>query len=152
MRFLLSTVGCLTMTAMSAFALDETFVQRSIQSARNIERDAIAVRAAIKSKNLDAADVRARIDAMSGDIESLQKLVADFEGTNPQLNDRERADWTLVKEKVQILEIFHGQKQQLASADVVRNRKMIQVHAKGVAERADRLHQTLLKLMRTPSA
>ena len=152
MRLFLSTVGCLTITAMSAFALDETFVEKSMQSARNIERDALAVSAAVKGKNLDAGDVRAKIDAMSGDIESLQKLVVDFEATNPQFNERDRADWRLVKDKVQILEIFHGKKQQLASEDFTRNRKMIQVHAKGVADRADRLQQTLLKLMRTPIA
>ena len=150
MRLLLSTIGCLTITAMSGFALDEKFVQRSMESARNIERDALAVRAAAKNKNPDAGDVKAKIDAMSGDIESLQKLVADFEGTNPQLNERDQADWKLIKEKVKILEIFHGKKQQLASDDLVRNRKMIQVHAKGVADRADRLQQTLVKLMRTP--
>jgi hypothetical protein len=140
----------LTFTALSALALDQTFVEQTMQSARNIERDAVLVSAAVKSKKIDPEDVKKKIDAMSADIATLQKHVADFEATNPQINERDRADWQLVKDKVQLVAIFHGQKQKLASEDLVRHRNLIRAHANGVALRAEKLQETLTRLARVP--
>jgi hypothetical protein len=90
------------------------------------------------------------IDAMSADIEVLKKQVADFESTHPQMNDRDRAGWERLKVKVQLIEIFHGQKQQLAGGDLARNRGLIRAHAAGVAKRAEMLQRTLAELARAP--
>lgn len=150
MQRIITTISCFALAAMPALALDHTFTEQTMQLARNIERDAVLVAAAIKSKQIDAADVKMKIDAMTGDIEALQKHVAQFESSHPQLNERDRADWELVKAKVQLIEIFHGHKQRLASEDPVRNRTLIRAHANGVAQRAEKLQQTLSKLMRAP--
>ena len=150
MRQISTALGCLMMTALSAFALDQSFVDSAMQSARNIERDAALVGAAVKSKHVDADDVRKKVDAMSADIAALHKLVADFEAANPQMSERDRADWKVVTDMVKLLEIFHGQKQKLVSEDLARNRSLIRAHANGVAWRADKLQQTLAKIGRAP--
>ena len=149
MRRISTTLGCVLMTAPSAFALDQSFVDSAMRSARNIERDAALVGAAVKSKHVDADDVRKKVDAMSADIAALQKLVADFEAAN-QMSQRDRADWKVVTDMVKLLEIFHGEKQKLVSEDLARNRSLIRAHASGVAQRADKLQQQLAKLGRAP--
>jgi hypothetical protein len=87
---------------------------------------------------------------MSADMAALHELIAEFEATNPQFSAAEGAQWKLVKEKVQILEIFHDQKKKLANEDFERNRNLIRAHANGVAMRAERLQRTLAQLMRAP--
>jgi hypothetical protein len=121
-----------------------------MEAAQNIQRDANLVSAATKGKKIDAEHVQRTIHAMSADVAALHKLVADFEATNPQFSTSEGAHWTLVKEKVQLLKIFHGQKKKLASEDFSRNRSLIRAHADGVAKRAQMLQQTLAKLTRLP--
>jgi hypothetical protein len=150
MRVITKAASCLIITALCAVALDKEFVDRTMGSAQNIERDASLVDAAIKSKKNDVADVRKKIDAMSADVAALHELVAQFEATHPQFSASEAAQWKLVKDKVQLLEIFHGQKKKLADEDFDQNRSLIRAHAKGVAERAAKLQRTLTQLMRSP--
>jgi hypothetical protein len=149
MKLITKAASCLMITAVAAMALDKNFVDRTMESAQNIQRDANLVSAAIKSKT-DSGDVQKKIDAMSADVSALLELVAEFEATNPHFSTSEAAQWTRVKEKVQLLEIFHGQKKMLASEDFRRNRNLIRAHADGVAKRAELLRQTLTKLMRAP--
>ena len=150
MHLMTKVASCLMLTALCAVALDRQFVDRSMGSAQNIERDANLVYSTIKSRKIDVADVQKKIDAMSADIAALNELVAQFEATNPQLSATEAAQWKLVKEKVQLLEIFHGQKKKLAYEDFGRYRSLIQAHAKGVAQRAEKLQRTLNQLMKAP--
>jgi hypothetical protein len=139
-----------TMMTVSTFALDQHFVNQVMQSAKNIERDAKLLSDAVKAKAIDTDDVRKKISAMTADIAALQKQVADFEAGNPAFSEHEKADWDKFKQKVQLIEIFHNQKQQLAEADLVRNRKLVRAHATGVAKRAEMLQQTLSRLARSP--
>jgi hypothetical protein len=150
MRTIAKTASCLMLTALYAVALDRQFIDRTMEAAQNIERDANLVSAAIKTKTIDAEDVQKKIDAMSADIAALHELVAQFEATNPQFSASESAQWKLVKDKVQLLEIFHGQKKKLAYEDFARNRSLIRAHAKGVAERAQKLQRTLAMFTPAP--
>lgn len=150
MRLTITALCCLTMTAVSTFALDQQFVDQAMQSAKNIERDARALSDAVRAKAIDSAEVKKQIAAMTGDIAALQKQVAAFEATNPTFSGREKEDWAKFKQKVQLIEIFHGQKQELANSDLVRNRKLVRAHASGVAKRALMLQQTISRLARSP--
>jgi hypothetical protein len=150
MRTVTRTIACFALAAFSAMALDKEFVDQMMQSAKNIERDASIVSVALKTKKLDAEDVRSKIDAMGADLARLQELVARFESANPQLSERDRAEWQLIKDKVQLLEIFHGEKKKLSSADVAKNRGLLRAHADGVAMRAQKLQQTVAKMQRAP--
>ncbi len=150
MRKLVQTGMCLVVAAFSASALDKEFTDQMMKSAKNIERDAGEVRDSLKPKQFNADDVRKKIDAMSADLTKLQELVNQFESTHPSLSAQEQADWKSVKEKVQLLEIFHNEKKTLAAGDIEKNRTMLRAHAKGVAVRAAKLQLTLGKLQRTP--
>lgn len=149
MRLLTTTLTGLALAAIPALALEKEFVDQMMESAKNIERDATLVSAAVKIKNPDADDLRKKIDAMSGDLTKLQDLVDKYEASHPTFSDRDRTDWNALKEKVQLLEIFHGQKKKLAEGDVAKNRSLIRAHATGVAKRAQMLQQTVAKLQRS---
>lgn len=148
MKSYLQLVGALMLAASPAAALEKEFVGRLLESAQSVERDASAVGQALKVKKFDSADVHKKIDAMAADITKLQELVKEFEAGHPQLSGRDRTDWQLVKDKVQLLEIFNQQKKSLASEDLDKNRSLIRAHANGVAMRAQKLQQTATKLQR----
>lgn len=150
MKTLTRMIGCFAIAAFSAAALEKEFVDQMMQSAKNIERDASTLSLALKTKKLDSEDVRNKIDAMGADLAKLQELVARFEATRPQMTEKDKAEWQLIKDKVQLLEIFHGEKKKLSSGDLTRNRSLIRAHADGVAMRAQKLQQTVTKLQRAP--
>lgn len=150
MKPLMLLASCFALAVSPAAALDKEFAAQLLESAKNIERDAGLVSTALKSKALDAADVRSKIDAMGGDVTKLQELVASFEAGHPKMSERDSAEWKMVKEKVQLLEIFHGQKQKLASGDLAKNRTLLRAHAEGVAKRAMKLQETVTRLQRGP--
>jgi len=150
MRPILRTASALALAAMSAAALDSSFVNQMQTTAQKLERDASGINRALKSKRHDANDVKAKIDAMAGDVETLQTLVKDFEGTNPQLSSREQAEWALLREKVQVLGIFHENKRRLAAEDFAKHRSLIRAFADGVALRAKKLQMSAAQLQRGP--
>lgn len=149
MRSLLFAVHCLVFAALPAVALEKELVNQIVQSAQNIGRDATSVNQALKSKKFDAATVTKNIEAMEADIAALQEVVAKFEATNPSLSERDRADWKLLKDKVQLIEIMHDQKKKLAAEDFSKNRSLVRAHATGLAQRAKRLQATAEKLSRS---
>lgn len=147
---LLKTAGCLALASMSALALDAGFVNDLQRTAQKIERDATVVQQALKSKNHDAADVKGKIEAMTADVAALHELTKSFEAGNPQLSGRDQADWARLREKVQVLGIFHENKRRLASDDLAKNRTLIRAYAEGVAQRAKKLQATAAGLQRSP--
>ncbi|MBN8731067.1 MAG: hypothetical protein J0L64_11025 [Acidobacteria bacterium] len=150
MKTMMLMASCLALAVSPAAALDQEFAAQLLESAKNIERDAGLVSTALKSKAMDAGDVRTKIDAMSGDVTKLQELVSSYEAGHPQMSQRDAAEWKQVKEKVQLLEIFHGQKQKLASGDLNKNRTLLRAHAEGVSRRALKLQQTVTRLQKGP--
>ena len=150
MRPILRTASALALAAMSAAALDSSFVNQMQSTAQKLERDATVVHRALKSKRHDANDVKAKIEAMAGDVEALQQLVKDFEATNPQMSSREQADWAALRDKVQVLGIFHENKRRLAAEDVAKHRSLIRAFADGVALRAKKLQVSAAQLQRGP--
>ena len=148
MRTILPAFSCLILAAIPAAALEKELVDQIVQSAQSIGRDASGVSTALKTKRFDAAEVTKQISAMDGDVAKLQELVAGFDSTHPNLSERDRADWHLLKLKVQLIELFHGQKKNLAAEGVAKNRDVIRAHASGLAERAQKLQQTAEKLRR----
>ncbi len=148
MKTFFTAFGFLALAAWPAAALEKEFVDQILQSAQSIERDAGMVDQSLSKKVADSAEVRQKIGDMSTDIAKLQELVKQFESTGASLSERDQADWKLVKDKVQLLEIFHGRKQTLAGEDINKNRSMIRAHARGVALRAQKLQQTAQKLRR----
>lgn len=149
MRSFLFAVNCLVFAAVPAVALEKELVNQIVQSAQNIGRDATSVNQALKSKKFDAATVTKNIEAMEADIATLQEVVAKFEATNPSLSERDRVDWNLLKDKVQLIEIMHDQKKKLAVEDFSKNRSLVRAHATGLAQRAKRLQATAEKLSRS---
>ena len=148
MHLIMKTIGGLVLAACSAAALEKELVDQIVKSAQNIERDANMVSKALKVKQVDKGEVNRMIGDMTTDVNKLQELVTNFESTNPTLSDRDKIDWQLVKDKVQLLEIFHGQKQKLATEDMTKNRGMIRAHADGLVVRAQKLQVTANKLRR----
>ena len=143
----MSLIG-IAFTAASALALDQPLIDNLMTSAQNIERDANAMHDTLRNKNAGSADISAKLDAIGGDVTKMHELVSQFEATSPNLSQRDREDWNLLKEKVKLIEIFHGQKSKLAADNLDRNRGLIRAHAKGVALRAAKLQQTAAKLRR----
>ena len=148
MRTLLFAMHCLVFAGLPAAALEKELVGQIVQSAQNMARDANSVNQGLKTKKFDAAAVTKNIEAMDADIAALHEVVTKFEATNPTFSDRDRADWKLLKDKVQLIEIMHGQKKKLAAEDFAKNRSLVRTHATGLAVRAKRLQATAEKLSR----
>ena len=148
MNLIMKTIGGLVLAACTAAALEKELVDQIVKSAQNIERDATLVSKALKGKQVDKGEVTKMIGDMTTDVNKLQELVTNFESTNTTLSDRDKTDWQLFKDKVQLLEIFHGQKQKLATEDMTKNRGMIRAHAYGLVVRAQKLQVTANKLRR----
>ena len=149
MRLIGLTMSCLILAAPSLTALDKEFAGQMMQSAQKLRKDASEIKLSLKSKTIDDSKVTQKIDEMAADVTKLQDLVRRFDETKPQMNTADQAAWTLVKQKVQIIEIFHGQKKVMASEGVTKNRARISQLASGVAVRAQKLEQSTMKLSRT---
>jgi hypothetical protein len=127
--------------------LADTHLTNIKTHAANVERDSAQTAQMLKVKQPDVAAVRSQIDKTGQDITALQKLVADFEATNPAFSEQNKKDWETLKERVQLLNIFYNVKQELASADdMQKNRSMLRAHAKGLSERAAKLQETAGRL------
>lgn len=81
------------------------------------------------------------MESAGAGIEKLRELVVLVEtNTNGSLNT---PDWALLKEKVQLLSIFHQAKRDLmAGSDLQKQRALLRAHANGMAKRAQMLQQT----------
>lgn len=149
MRSLLFAVPCLVFAALPAAALEKELVDQIVQSAQNIARDAGGVKQALKSKKFDATSVSKNIEAMDADVTAMQEVVSKIDATQPNLSARDRADWELLKTKVQLIGVFQGQKKKLASEDLSKNRGLIRDHATGLEQRARKLQETAERLRRS---
>jgi hypothetical protein len=149
MRSFLFAVNCLVFAALPAVALEKELVDQIVQSAQSIARDANGVSQALKSKKFDAASVTKNIEAMDSDVAILQEVITKFESTHTNLSERDRADWNLLKTKVQLIEIMQGQKKKLAAEDFAKNRSLVRAHATGMVQRAQKLQATAEKLRRS---
>lgn len=68
MRTVFRTAGCLAIATISAMALDSAAVNQLQQTAQRLERDAISVQQALKSKKHDVTAVKAKIELMTADV------------------------------------------------------------------------------------
>lgn len=118
--------------------------------ARNLQTNAQEINQGLKKKALSPEDLKAKLDKSSSSLEQLKTAVAQLESSNVNVASM-GPDWKLLKEKVQLLEIFHERKSELLS-DVSRNRSMIRAHAEGIAKRAAMLDQTVSRLQKSMPA
>ena len=147
MKHLLSSALCLTVLATSAFA--DTRLADIRTHAGQVKKGSEQITLLLKAKQPDGQAIRDGITAMGGNIENLQRLVVEITEANPQFVQRGDKDWDLLKQKVQLLSIFHNTKQELAKADdLKKNRSLLRAHAKGLAMRATLLQETAQRLER----
>jgi len=138
---------CLTVFATSAFA--DTRLADIRTHAGKVQKESQQITLLLKAKQPDGQAIRNGITAMGGDIEDLQRLVAELTEANPQFVQRGEKDWNDLKQKVQLLSIFHDAKDELMKADdMKKNRSTLRTHAKGLATRASMLQQTVQRLER----
>jgi outer membrane protein TolC len=110
--------------------------------AQTIEKESQGLSQMLKSKQVDAAALRDKLDGVSAEIDKLKAVVAEVD---PAVTPSK--DWMLVKEKVQLIEIFHQAKRNIVNEqDVKKNRSLLRAHAQGVAKRAAMLQQTAGRL------
>lgn len=150
MNIVTGAIASLVLATLPASALEKEFVDHLVESARTIEQDASKVSLALKSKKSSQSDVMKMIDAMNSDLDKLRQLADQYETTHPKMSGRDLEEWKLIRQKIQLLEIFHQRKQTLASQDINKNRSLIRAHADGVALRASKLQESALKLRRVP--
>jgi hypothetical protein len=113
--------------------------------AARIEREGQSMQQLLKAKQPDAAALQEKLTAAGAGIEKLRELVMTIETqSNGSLNT---PDWALVKEKVQLLAIFHQAKTELmANGDLRKQRTLLRAHADGMAKRAQMLQKTASRL------
>lgn len=132
--FLLGAVG----------ASADTRFEEIAAKARLVQTHAQEVEMGLKNKkSIEEATIKNKLDAVGAEIKQMQSLVADLETSQP--GNLPAAQWQLLKEKVQLLAIFHERKAELAG-DVQRNRSLLRAHAKGTVIRASKLQQTATSL------
>ena len=145
MKHSLRGVLCLTVFAAAAFA--DTRLADIRTHADEVQKRSEQIGVLLKAKQPDAQAIREGITAMGGNIENLQRLVVELTAANPQFVQRGDKDWDLLKQKVQLLSVFHSSKGELMKAeDLKKNRSLLRAHAKGLAVRAERLQETAQRL------
>jgi len=143
----LTITACLALSSLAGWADSKAF--RSILGdAANIEKDAAAIQADLKTKSFDAGKAKREIDDLGRDIATLRKDVEAIDANLASLTDEQKKDWELVKTKVQLLTIFYDQKAELMNSDLAKNRTMVRALAAGIAKRAEMLQQTVNRLDR----
>ncbi|MCS7023782.1 MAG: hypothetical protein NZV14_03190 [Bryobacteraceae bacterium] len=118
--------------------------------ARMVQSQAQEINLGLKKKTLSEDALKSKLMMTSESIEKLKGAVAQIEASRSDLNALGR-DWQLLKDKVQLLAIFHERKSELAG-DFNRNRSMIRAHADGIAKRAAMLQETVSRLEKTWAA
>ena len=133
----------------SSLALaDSRFAELRSHAAR-VEKDNLELAKMLKAKQFDTAQVKDKLAATGQDLEKINALVADLEGHATSLSPAAQKDWQLLREKVQLLGIFHGVKKNLLEKDdPLKQRSLLRAHAEGVARRAALLQQTAGRLER----
>jgi hypothetical protein len=112
--------------------------------AGRVERESSAMAQLLKAKSPDVNQLREKLDVTNADIEKMKALVAEIDSAATMGNS---ADWQLVKDKVQLLSIFHNAKRDIVSTDQTgKKRAILRAHADGVAKRAAMLQETVNRL------
>jgi hypothetical protein len=131
--------------AASALALANTQLSGLQTHAANVERECLALSKLLKAKSPDMGQLRVKLDAAGADIERLKALATELEAS-PTF-DRNSPAWQMVKERVQLLDIFHHAKRHIVTAEEVsKKRGLLRAHAEGVAKRAASLQQSVNRL------
>ena len=147
MKTTMTLLAGLALTAAAAMA-DSGVYRSIIGDAANIEQDAHAISHDLKSKTFDTARVKSEIEALGKDIAKLKKDVEDFDSKAAELTGSKKADWEMVKTKVQLLLIIYDRKAELLMEDPAKNRAVVRSLAAGIAQRADMLQKTAGRLDR----
>lgn len=143
-----NTLFALSLVAFgSSFAFaDSRFADIRSHAAR-VEQENREMARLLKSKQWDNSQLQAKLEATGQDLDKIKALVAELEGASDSLSPSARKDWDLLRQKVQLLEIFHGAKKDLlSSGNVAKQRALLRAHAEGVAKRAAMLQQTAGRL------
>jgi hypothetical protein len=141
-------ISALLLTAFgSTFAFADSRFSDIRAHAARVEKDNLEIARLLKAKQPDLTQVRDRLNATGQDLEKIKSLVADLDAQKPGLNGTAVEDFNLLRQKVQLLDIFHGAKQDLLKAEnPSKNRSLLRAHAEGVARRAALLQQTAGRL------
>lgn len=143
-----NTLFALSLVAFgSSFAFaDSRFADIRSHAAR-VEQENREMARLLKSKQWDNSQLQAKLEATGQDLDKIKALVAELEGASDSLSPSARKDWDLLRQKVQLLEIFHGAKKDLlSSGNAAKQRALLRAHAEGVAKRAAMLQQTAGRL------
>ncbi len=146
MRHLLFTA--LGIAILAAPVMAQSKFRSIIGDAANIEKDATALSLDMKAKSFDITKAKTDAESLGSDIAKLRKDVDEIDAGMSNLSGQQKADWELVKTKVQLLTIFHDRKSELMNGDLSKNKGLIRAHADGIAKRARLLQQTANRLDR----
>lgn len=142
MRKQLITLTALTLGLSTVAANTQLSDIRS--HAANVQRQSESMSQLLKAKSPDVSQLREKLDLASADIAKLKTLVAELEGSSTVAQSR---DWQLLKERVQLLDIFHNAKREMVTTDqVAKKRSILRAHADGIAKRAAMLQVTVDRL------
>jgi hypothetical protein len=120
-----------------------------IHAAGQVEADAKHISTNLKSKQPDTQFVRDKIQALSGDLTSLDTAMSHLEQKSTLMSDWQKKDHETLKMKVQLVKNFYDAKKELALAeDVAKNRSMLRAHADGLAQRAALVSSTASKMQK----
>lgn len=145
MKHLLSSAICMTVLATSAFA--DTQLADIRTHAGQLRMGSEQVTLLLKAKQPDAQAIRDGITSMGGNIENLQRLVVELTAANPEFIQRGDKDWDLLKERVQLLTIYHNSKQEgMKTGDLKKNRTLLRVNAQNLTRGATLLQESAQRL------
>lgn len=138
------------MALLSIPALANDTLRTIADHARTVQGQAEEINMGLKKKSLTEDALKSKLDTSAASLEQLKNAVAVLESSNANVASLGK-DWQLLKDKVQLLAIFHDRKSELLT-DVNRNRGMIRAHADGIAKRAAMLQQTVSRLQKSMPA
>lgn len=117
-----------------------------MSEAKAFEMQAREASQMLKKKNFDVTALQQALDQKGETLGKLQSLAAAHEASATNTTAAQQKDWEAVKMKIQLLEIFHGTKNELVAQDANKNRGLLRAHAQGLAVRAEALQKTLRRM------
>ncbi len=142
------TAFAVVITAGAALAADASATLPSIvDAAKRTHNEAREISSMLQVKNPDLDAVRGRVATLATHSNELDQLVRAAEAEMHSLSDPQKAELVRMQNLAKLVAVFVDNKQAILNADnAQKHRTLLRAKANGIAERAELLQRSALRL------
>lgn len=126
-----------------------TKAEALIVEAKKVQLEAQDISRQLRVKQFDLNKLTEMMTNLTGQVETVNKMVLELQPMEPSMNEHQKAKFTLVKTKAELLTIFANNKTDMLLGDrPEKNRSLLRAKADGIAKRSELLQQSAMALRR----